>query len=128
MTPLGQCDRVERLERALMAIEVVAGLACEEGEEGGSRAEAGRGEGGTPEQPYERGQVASTIYSMAHAALGHCQNPHADWLERVERIEAWGKRLRLYDAERELAGVREKREGSCELSSAAFTAQSPSAC
>lgn len=33
-------------------------------------------------------KFANQIYRIAHVALGHCENPHHDWLDELKKTHA----------------------------------------
>jgi len=74
-----QCDRTERLERALLVIE---GLYL-----------AADGDGG----PF-----ADQVYEVAHAALGMCGNPHMDWLEQIDNLQDELKAANIVDIDKHI--------------------------
>lgn len=66
MTPIKECSREERLERALLVIE---SMFCGDDMEGDER--------------------ASTVYMIAHAATGRCcqGGTNGNWLQLIEKCE-----------------------------------------
>ncbi len=81
-----QCDRLERLERALLVIE---GLYLASDLDG------------TP--------FADEVYEVAHAALGMCGNPHMDWLEHIDQLQDDLKDARIVDIDKI---IEERQHGS----------------
>ncbi len=82
MKPISECDREERLQRALLACEALSYMF----DEGGITAE----------------KFSSDVYCISHVAIGNCNNPHEDWLKKIEEVEAVAKKYNLYDVEKEL--------------------------
>jgi hypothetical protein len=97
MTPITECSRDERMERALMAIEALT---------------AQFGEGALEDfqtvPPDQIARFVSAVYCISHAALGWCGNAHEDWLRKIEAVEAEGVAQKLYDPEKGLARARER--------------------
>jgi hypothetical protein len=79
MIPIHDADRMERLERALLAIEGITYL-----------------------HPDLEDKLNGQIYSIAHAALGFCE-PCAHRLSVIEDAEKSLKELNIIDVERVLA-------------------------
>lgn len=47
-------------------------------------------------------ELIGNIYSVAHVATGHCENPHEDWLADMDKYEADLKELQTIDVEETL--------------------------
>lgn len=75
MTPILDAPADERMKRALLAIEALAG-----------------------ESP-DAGSLMGRIYMIAHAAVGKCKAPHANWLLLIEECEHHGKKANIYDVD-----------------------------
>lgn len=75
-----ECSQRERMIRALLACEALTYM-FEEGD-------------------VEDKKLSEEIYSVIHASLCHCANPHTEWLKKIESIEEWGKKTQTYDVEK----------------------------
>jgi hypothetical protein len=69
MKPTRECDPLERMARALMILD---GLTYHQ--------DAMMKQGPLTHEE----QFVHDVYSIAHAAHGHCGNPHCDWLDLVD--------------------------------------------
>lgn len=69
MKPIHECDRLEVLERALLAIEGLTYLVDEM----------------TSKEQNEK--INERVYCIAHAATAFCKANHKDWLNLIEETE-----------------------------------------
>lgn len=72
--PISECSREDRLERALLAIECLSSL--------------------------EENEKMGEIYMIAHVATNFCGNSHESWLKKIEEVEDFGRKNKLYDPEK----------------------------
>jgi hypothetical protein len=80
MKLITECNREERLERALMALECLSYMFDE---------------GGIDAKEFSHG-----VYCISHVAPGRCGNPHEDWLKKIEEVEKAGKKFGIYNPEK----------------------------
>lgn len=78
MQKIKNSSQIERLERALLAIEGMALL----------------------ELDFEDNPFLTKAYEIAHSALGYCSANHNSWLEIIEEVEVSLKELKVYDVEK----------------------------
>jgi hypothetical protein len=46
--------------------------------------------------------LCEEIYTLAHAAHGHCGNPHKDWLDRIPKVAERLKEMKIVNMEKVL--------------------------
>jgi hypothetical protein len=83
LKPIRECNREERLERALLALEC-ASMIFDEGF-------------------IDSKQFSHDVYIISHAATGRCNNPHENWMKKIEEIEEHGRKHNLYNVEKILS-------------------------
>ena len=82
MKSIMECDRTERLERALLVID---GLCLEEID--------------------VDTKLINQIYRVAHSALGACKNPHESWVSEIDELQEGLKKARIVDCDKEIKGI-----------------------
>ena len=100
MTPITECSREERMERALMAIEA---MTCQ--------FDHGQPEDFKTVTPEEMARFVARVFEISHAAPGRCGNPHHDWLALIEEVEADGRKRKLYDPEKDMRRAHDRAAG-----------------
>lgn len=78
MQQIETVSRLERLERALLAIEGIALL----------------------ELDFVDNPFLTKTYEIVHSALGYCSANHDSWLKIIEEVELSLKVLRIYDVDK----------------------------
>lgn len=76
-----------RMEKALLLIDGISHLA---------------------EDDNDPKKLIDQIYMIAHAAHGHCGNPHKDWLASMDETAADLKAMRIIDVDKALSGDEER--------------------
>lgn len=81
LKPIRECDREQRLERALLLIDALVSLQCPPPEE----------------------KLLNTIYEIAHAAHGRCCETAEGWLKTIDELEVEFKKNNVMDMTESLA-------------------------
>ncbi len=81
MKSIRECEPAERYARVLLLIDAF----CAEHE------------------TQDKDCPFGTLYKLAHAGLGHCRNPHDDWIDEIDKMQEDANRCQMVNTDEHIA-------------------------